>query len=89
MGVVHDTTAAVASRWFNLVSIISETEGDVWIHRARSELWWTTSRGGAPDVSLQPAFKPTAAEKRVKSPITSTPPRRTMTAATVTERSPT
>ena len=58
-------TPSVASRWFNLVSIISETEGDVWIHRAKSELWWTTSRTGSLDVSVQSAFRPTAGEERV------------------------
>ena len=51
-------TASVASRWFNLTGIVSSTEDDLWIHRAKNELWWTTSRGGIVDVSLQPAFKP-------------------------------
>jgi hypothetical protein len=34
----------VASRWFNLAGIISETESDRWIHREKDELWWTTTR---------------------------------------------
>ncbi len=55
----------VASRWFNLAAIISSTEGDVWIHREKDELWWTTSRALPPDVSLQPAFKPTNPTRRV------------------------
>jgi len=41
-------TRPVASRWFNLMTIIHETEGDVWIHREGSQLWWTTSRTGSP-----------------------------------------
>lgn len=37
-------TVPVASRWFNLMTTIVESEGDVWIHRERDQLWWTTSR---------------------------------------------
>jgi hypothetical protein len=36
-------TRPVASRWFNLMSTIVESEGDVWIHREKDQLWWTTS----------------------------------------------
>lgn len=51
----HDTTAAgkkptkaTASRWFNLMSIVTETAGDVWVHKDGEELWWTTSRSDVP-----------------------------------------
>lgn len=43
-----------ASRWFNIPSIISETEGDLWLHREKSELWWTTSRNGDVEHSREP-----------------------------------
>ena|GEM_PF-406562 len=33
----------VASRWFNLNTILATTEGDLWIHREKHELWWTNS----------------------------------------------
>ncbi|MBR1199328.1 hypothetical protein JQ574_25350 [Bradyrhizobium sp. AUGA SZCCT0158] len=36
-------TRPVASRWFNLMTTIVESAGDVWIHREKSQLWWTTS----------------------------------------------
>ncbi|HHZ6872722.1 TPA: hypothetical protein ACWLT0_003901 [Pseudomonas aeruginosa] len=36
-------TKAVASRWFNLMTTIAETTGDIWIHREKGELWWTES----------------------------------------------
>lgn len=49
-------TAPVASRWFNLAEIISSTEDDLWIHREKSELWWTLSRVGDVEVSEQPSF---------------------------------
>ncbi len=49
-------TRQVASRWFNLAHIISSTEGDLWIHREKDELWWTMSVTDAVDVSLIPAF---------------------------------
>ena len=51
----NDTTAAgkkptkaTASRWFNLMTIVAETAGDLWVHRDKDELWWTTSRSDAP-----------------------------------------
>jgi hypothetical protein len=36
-------TRAVASRWYNLMTIISETSGDLWIHREGEKIWWTIS----------------------------------------------
>lgn len=33
----------VASRWFNLNTILATTAGDLWIHREKHELWWTSS----------------------------------------------
>jgi hypothetical protein len=41
-------TRPVASRWFNLMSIIAETVGDLWIHREKNQFWWTTSKADAP-----------------------------------------
>src|SRR5436190_2076553 len=51
-------TRSVASRWFNLAQIVSSTEGDLWIHCEKNQLWWTTSRSGEVQISLEPAFKP-------------------------------
>ncbi|MEH2539159.1 hypothetical protein [Bradyrhizobium sp. AZCC 1699] len=36
-------TRPVASRWFNLMTIVAESVGDIWIHREKEQLWWTTS----------------------------------------------
>jgi hypothetical protein len=58
-------TVPVASRWFNLASIISSTEGDVWIHREKDELWWTISRADNVTASLEPAPKPTKTGQQV------------------------
>jgi hypothetical protein len=44
----------LASRWFNLAHIISSTQDDLWIHREKDDIWWTTSRPGEVDVSKQP-----------------------------------
>jgi hypothetical protein len=41
-------TRPVASRWFNLMTTVAETAGDVWIHREKDHLWWTISRQQAP-----------------------------------------
>lgn len=42
-------TRSVAARWYNLMSIVSETAGDLWIHRAGDQVWWTVSTGEAPE----------------------------------------
>ncbi len=36
-------TKPVASRWYNIGHIVSETQGDLWIHREKDEVWWTIS----------------------------------------------
>ncbi|MBB4199646.1 hypothetical protein CCR94_07225 [Rhodoblastus sphagnicola] len=54
-------TKAVASRWFNLMTIIAETDGDLWIHREKDQLWWTTSRSSTP--TFEPKHE-TVGEKR-------------------------
>ncbi|WYK06255.1 hypothetical protein DWF04_021565 [Cereibacter sphaeroides f. sp. denitrificans] len=41
-------TKATASRWFNLMTTVAETSGDVWVHKDENELWWTKSSAHAP-----------------------------------------
>lgn len=38
-------TGAVATRWFNINDIFSETVTDIWLHREGDALWWTISNG--------------------------------------------
>jgi hypothetical protein len=49
-------TRPVASRWFNLMTIIAESVGDIWIHREKEHLWWTTSLPDAP--TFEPLKEP-------------------------------
>jgi hypothetical protein len=56
-------TRPVASRWFNLMSIISQTAGDIWIHRQNSQLWWTTSRDDLP--SFESKIEPVGDKRNV------------------------
>lgn len=42
-------TRPVAARWYNLMTIISETRGDVWIHRDGERLYWTISNAEPPE----------------------------------------
>jgi hypothetical protein len=58
-------TRPVASGWFNLPGVISATEADLWIHREKTDLWWTVSRAGEVKVSLQPAHDPRTPGDRV------------------------
>lgn len=37
-------TRQTASRWYNLMTIISETADDLWIHRDGEKLFWTISK---------------------------------------------
>lgn len=41
-------TRPVASRWFNLMSIIASSNGDMWIHREKDQFWWTISLADPP-----------------------------------------
>ncbi len=45
-------TKPVASRWFNLNDVFMQTAGDVWIHREKEELWWTSSSDLPPSVEI-------------------------------------
>jgi len=55
----------VASRWYNLNTILMETAGDLWIHREKNELWWTISVDAAPQVELIDDPKPHAGTQKV------------------------
>jgi hypothetical protein len=35
--------AGVATRWFNTNNEMTQTYGDIWIHREKDQLWWTES----------------------------------------------
>jgi hypothetical protein len=58
-------TRPVASRWFNLMAIISGTAGDVWIHREQEQLWWTISKPEQPEIVLETDPKPLQVAQRV------------------------
>jgi hypothetical protein len=55
----------VASRWYNLNTILMETVGDLWIHREKDDLWWTTSLDAVPDVELINDLKPHAGTQKI------------------------
>lgn len=61
----NKVTASVASRWFNLNEIFHETVGDIWVHREKDELWWTTSLDSVPTVELRPDPQPTHGSKNI------------------------
>lgn len=48
-------TRSIASRWFNLPGIVSDTEHDLWLHREKNELWWTMSVAGEAILSHEAA----------------------------------
>lgn len=45
-------TKAVASRWFNLNTLLMESVDDLWIHRAEDYLWWTMSLDQVPQSEI-------------------------------------
>ena len=51
-------TKPVASRWYGLMEVIYNTAGDLWIHREREQLWWTTSRPDPVDIESKPSANP-------------------------------
>ena len=42
-------TRAVASRWFDLKTIVSQSVGDIWIHHDGTRVWWTRTNEEAPE----------------------------------------
>jgi hypothetical protein len=48
----------LASRWFNLMSIISESSGDIWLHRHDDDIWWTKSLAEEAEIDQQPRDVP-------------------------------
>jgi hypothetical protein len=52
-------TKQIASRWFNLMTIVAETENDIWIHREKDQLWWTRSLPA--HSAIEPGIDPTIA----------------------------
>lgn len=51
-------TRAVASRWFNVTSLIHETVDDLWLHLDQDGLWWTYSRSGNITVTPEKGHNP-------------------------------
>lgn len=51
-------TRAVAGRWFNLGTIITESAGDLWIHQDGKSLWWTITSDRPAIINLGPDPKP-------------------------------
>jgi hypothetical protein len=49
---------AVASRWFNLGTIVAESVGDLWLHRDGDLLWWTMTEAGPATFELGPDLRP-------------------------------
>jgi len=56
-------TRPVASRWFNLMSIVSQTQGDTWLHSDTQNIWWTTSRADEP--AYEPRTEPVGRKRDV------------------------
>jgi hypothetical protein len=55
----------VASRWYNLNTILMETASDLWIHREKDDLWWSTSLDATPDVELIDDPKPHSGTQQI------------------------
>jgi len=51
-------TKPVASRWYSINDEVNETEGDLWIHREKKQLWWTISLAGPAEITLRPSAYP-------------------------------
>jgi hypothetical protein len=58
-------TRPVASRWFNLMTVVAETSADIWIHREKDELWWALSKSDPPTITLEDDPNPLAGAPRV------------------------
>ncbi|GAC1043306.1 hypothetical protein [Rhizobium sp. No.120] len=57
-------TRTVASTWYGLMTTVSETSGDVWIHKDGDRIWWTTSRA-SPAYFIRDVVEPVGARRHV------------------------
>lgn len=46
-----EVTKPVAARWFNLLSEVRDSDHDIWVHREKEDLWWTTTTDKPAQVS--------------------------------------
>ena len=58
-------TKPVASRWFNLNTILATTVGDLWIHREKTEVWWTESVNANPEFQVVDDPQPLSGPARI------------------------
>lgn len=56
---------ALASRWFGLNDVVASTEGDLWIHKEKEQVWWTTSRSDPVQIAMAPSPNPARDGARV------------------------
>jgi len=57
-------TRQVASMWYGLMTTVSETNGDIWIHKEGDRIWWTKSRPD-PAYYVRDVVEPVGAKRRV------------------------
>ncbi|SET92706.1 hypothetical protein SAMN05443580_10964 [Variovorax sp. OV084] len=48
---------ALASRWFNVHTTLSESSGDIWIHREKDDFWWAISGSQPITEDVRPPYK--------------------------------
>jgi hypothetical protein len=53
----------LASRWFNLMTIIAESSGDLWVHSDGEDIWWTVSSDQAAEIDEEPRAVPYQSQK--------------------------
>lgn len=49
---------SLSSRWFNLMTIIQQSQGDTWIHRSGDEIWWTVTSDEPAEIDAEPRTVP-------------------------------
>lgn len=55
----------VATRWFNVPTVMTQTSGDLWIHREKEQLWWTQSLDQPPTYEIIDDPLPRGAQNKI------------------------
>lgn len=55
----------VATRWFNVCTVMTQTTGDLWIHREKEQVWWTESLDQAATCEVRPDPDPRAEQNEI------------------------
>lgn len=54
-----------ATRWFNEITLLHQTSGDLWLHSDQTKLWWTISKPDQATFDIRPEPDPSFGSQKI------------------------